>query len=83
VAAERFAWDHTTVLNIVFLVAFAGLYWVHRNRERFGPQQQYAIDPVCGMQVEKSHPGATLETDHGREYFCSGHCRKRYAERVR
>jgi uncharacterized membrane protein YraQ (UPF0718 family) len=78
VAAEHFAWDHTTVLNIIFLCGFATLYWVHRHRDRFGTHQQYAVDPVCGMQVEKSHPGATLATPHGRVYFCSGRCRNAF-----
>jgi uncharacterized membrane protein YraQ (UPF0718 family) len=78
VAPERFSWDHTTALNIAFLVGFAGLYWVHRNRDRFGSQQQYAVDPVCGMQVERAHAGATLTTAEGRLFFCSDRCRAHF-----
>jgi len=83
VAPERFAWDHTAILNIVFLSGFAVLLWVHLNRERFGPQTTFAIDPICGMQVERANPGAIFETDDGREYFCSGGCRDKYAGSVR
>ena len=52
------SWNYTTILNIVFLFVLAGLYWLHRNRERFGGGRDVARDPVCGMQVDKHHPGA-------------------------
>jgi uncharacterized membrane protein YraQ (UPF0718 family)/YHS domain-containing protein len=78
IAPEHFAWDHTTVLNIVFVVLFAGLLWLHTHRDRFGPITTHAQDPVCGMQVERANPGAVLDATGGRLYFCSGHCRERY-----
>jgi hypothetical protein len=81
IASEHFAWDHTTYLNILFLLAFAGLIWVHRHRDRFGRLDAHAQDPVCGMQVERANPGAVLETARGRVYFCSGHCRDKYVEK--
>jgi hypothetical protein len=83
VAPERFAWDHTAILNIVFLAGFAVLLWVHLHRDRFGAQTSFAIDPVCGMQVERAYPGAILDTDDHREYFCSGGCRDKYAGSLR
>jgi hypothetical protein len=79
VASEHFGWDHTAALNIAFGIAFAGLLWVHRHRDRFGPQSAVATDPVCGMQVEVANPGASIDTASGRLYFCSGRCRDRYA----
>src|SRR5579875_3169765 len=78
VAPDRFAWNYTTILNIVFLVIFAGIYWLHRNKRRFGGGQDFARDPVCGMQVEKQNPGATLHTEDGTVYFCSDHCKEHY-----
>jgi uncharacterized protein len=77
IAPERFSWDHTTVLNIGFLVLFAGLLWIHRHRDRFGSEQTFAHDPVCGMQVERANPGAMAEVDGVPTYFCSEHCRDR------
>src|SRR5206468_4991898 len=74
-----FGWNYTTVLDVVALIAFAYLYWLYRNRERFGGGAAYAKDPVCGMQVEKAHPGAVLDLDGERIYFCSDHCRERFA----
>jgi uncharacterized membrane protein YraQ (UPF0718 family)/YHS domain-containing protein len=78
ISPEHFAWNYTTWLNLVFLVVLAGLIWIHAHRDRFGPNTTHAHDPVCGMQVERANPGAVLDTDEARIYFCSGHCQERY-----
>jgi len=83
IAPEHFSWNCTAVLNIIFLVVFAGIYWPHRNRQRFGGGREFARDPVCGMQVEKQNPGATLREDGRTAYFCSGRCRDRYQREKR
>jgi uncharacterized membrane protein YraQ (UPF0718 family)/YHS domain-containing protein len=83
VAPERISWNYTTILNIVFLVVFAGIYWLHRNKDRFGGGRDFARDPVCGMQVEKQNPGAVLRSEEETVYFCSDHCRKRYRAEAR
>src|SRR4051794_6164037 len=79
VGRDIWGWNYTTVLDIIALLAFAGLYLLYRNRDRLGGGAAYAKDPICGMQVEKAHPGAVLEVDGERIYFCSDHCRERYA----
>jgi uncharacterized membrane protein YraQ (UPF0718 family)/YHS domain-containing protein len=79
IAPDHVSWNYTTILNIVFLFVLAGLYWLHRSRERFGGGQEVARDPVCGMQVDKHHPGAVLRTGGHTTYFCSEHCRERYS----
>jgi len=78
IVETRFQWNYTTFLNIVFLGVFAVLYWLYRNRERLGGGLGYAIDPVCGMQVQTanapahaSHRGATFS-------FCSDRCLERF-----
>jgi uncharacterized membrane protein YraQ (UPF0718 family)/YHS domain-containing protein len=78
IAPEHFGWDHTAVLNIVFIIGFAGLFWLHRHRDRFGSDDTHAYDPTCGMQVERARAGAVLDAADGRLYFCSGQCRERY-----
>jgi len=80
IAPERFGWDYTTILNIVFLAVLAAVYWLHRQRDRFGGGQDVARDPVCGMQVEKQNPGAVLQADGHPVYFCSEHCRDRFLD---
>ena len=77
VAPTHFSWDYTTYLNIVFLALFGLLYWAYRNRERLGGGRGYALDPVCGMQVETAHARATAVHEGQRYYFCSDRCRER------
>jgi uncharacterized membrane protein YraQ (UPF0718 family)/YHS domain-containing protein len=78
IAPEHFSWNYTSILNIVFLVVFAGIYWLHRNKDRFGGGSRFARDPVCGMQVEKQNPGAVLHENGQTLYFCSRHCHDGY-----
>ncbi|HEU0168127.1 MAG TPA: permease [Chloroflexota bacterium] len=77
-APEGFQWNYTTVLNIVFLAVFGVLYWLSRNQQRFGGGLGYALDPVCGMQVEIAHAPARAERDGRTYYFCSDHCREHF-----
>jgi uncharacterized protein len=78
VAPAHFSWDYTAYLNITFLVLFAVLYWAYRNRERLGGGGGTALDPACGMQVEKANAPASVVVDGQRTYFCSDHCRHRF-----
>jgi uncharacterized membrane protein YraQ (UPF0718 family)/YHS domain-containing protein len=73
-----FQWNYTTVLNLIFLVVFAALYWLYRNRERFGSGARYAIDPICGMQVDKDLAPARTTFDGETVYFCSDRCHDRF-----
>jgi uncharacterized protein len=78
VATEGVRWDHTTILNIIALIAFAVLYWLYRNRDRFGGGASYAKDPACGMQVDKALAPATAVRRGQNYYFCSDHCRQHF-----
>ena len=79
IAPEHLSWNYTTILNIVFLVVLAGIYWLHRSQERLGGGRDVARNPVCGMQVDTGNPGAALRADGQTTYFCSEHCRDRYS----
>jgi uncharacterized protein len=78
IVTTAFQWNYTTVLNIVFLVVFGALYWTYRNRERLGGGRGYALDPVCGMQVEAARAPASCEHDGQQFYFCSDRCREKF-----
>jgi YHS domain-containing protein/uncharacterized membrane protein YraQ (UPF0718 family) len=78
IAPASFQWDYTTVLNIIFLVVFGMLLWLSRNQQRFGGGQGYALDAVCGMQVETAHAPASAEYAGQRYYFCSDRCHDRF-----
>jgi uncharacterized protein len=73
--------NYTTVLDVVALVVLAGIYWLYRSRDRFHGGAGYAKDPVCGMQIEKAHPGAISLHADATVFFCSDHCRERYDAR--
>jgi YHS domain-containing protein len=78
IVETSFRWNYTTFLNIAFLGGFAVLFWLHRNRERLGGGQGYAIDPICGMQVETANAPAVAHHDGRALYFCSDRCRERF-----
>jgi len=78
IAPAHFSWNYTTYLNIVFLALFGLLYWAYRNRERLGGGGGYALDPVCGMQVEAANAPAVTDHAGRRVYFCSDRCRDRF-----
>ena len=78
IAAAHFAWNYTAILNLIFLGAFATIWMLSRNRERFGGGGGYAIDPVCGMQVEVAHAPASVRFEGSSIYFCSDHCKERF-----
>ena len=73
-------WNATTLLDVVALVVLAGIVVLYRQRERLGAGANLAVDPICGMTVDMTHPGAVLVGDDGTTtYFCSDHCKHRYA----
>jgi uncharacterized membrane protein YraQ (UPF0718 family)/YHS domain-containing protein len=78
IVSTSLQWNYTTVLNIIFLFGFGALFWTYRNRERLGGGRGYAIDPVCGMQVEAAHAPASCERDGMQIYFCSDRCREKF-----
>ncbi len=80
IVPDRLTLDYTTVLNIVFRLLFAMLYVLYLNRERLGGGTRYAIDPVCGMQVEKTSAPAKAVTGGRTFWFCSDRCRDRFMQ---
>jgi len=79
VVEPAFHWNYTTFLNLGFLVVFAGIFFLYKNREKLGGGRGYALDPVCGMQVETAHAPARAEHAAQAFYFCSDRCLDRFA----
>ena len=77
IAPSHFAWNYTSFLNLVAIAVSGVVVWLARQRDTGG---SYAQDPVCGMQVEKAHPGATLEHEGSTVYFCAPRCAERFAK---
>src|SRR5438445_480640 len=78
IVETTFHWNYTTFLNIAFLAVFAVLYWLYRHRDRFGGGVGYAIDPVCGMQVQTANAPAHTSHERRNYWFCSDRCRERF-----
>ena len=78
----QFAWNYTTFLNLAFIAIGGYLYWLYRNRARFGGGAGYAIDPMCGMQVQTANAPARRSRDGIDFYFCSDHCAERFTRQV-
>ena len=83
IAPDAFGVNVTTLLDIVAIIVLAGFWWLARNRRRFGGGALYAIDPVCGMQVERATAPARTISGGDRVYFCSDHCRDRFKSGTR
>ena len=77
--SDAFALNYTSALDMVAVAALAAVLWQYRRRRAAGGSPGYAIDPVCGMQVEIANAPASLELDGQRVYFCSDRCRDRMA----
>jgi uncharacterized membrane protein YraQ (UPF0718 family)/YHS domain-containing protein len=82
IVTTHFEWNYTTFLNIAFIGVLGALYYLYRNRERFGGGAGYAIDPICGMQVETANAPAHVVRDGIDVWFCSDRCRDRYERTV-
>jgi uncharacterized membrane protein YraQ (UPF0718 family) len=85
IATQHFAWDHTTVLNIVMIAVLAGAVRLRRQSSGRGGHAEpgdsatpYARDPVCGMQVERAHATTLAMPDRRIVSFCSTGCRDHY-----
>ena len=78
VRSAHFDWDYTTFLNIVFVAVGAAVWWLARNKSRFGGGDGYAIDPICGMQVRTADAPASTVFEGRTIYFCADRCRTRF-----
>ena len=78
ISTAHFEWNYTTFLNILFILIAGGVWWLARNRERFGGGEGYAIDPVCGMQVRVADAPAIIVHAGQKYYFCADRCREKF-----
>jgi YHS domain-containing protein len=82
VVGDTLRWDATTVADLVALATLAGVWWLARRRTNERPEEQaYAIDPVCGMQVEKALAPARAGVGGVDFWFCSEGCRDAFVSR--
>ncbi len=80
--ARGFSWNYTSYLNIIFLLIFVALYILYRNQSRLSQQSNFAIDPICKMQVSISNAPASILGASGDYYFCSDGCKERFQTKM-
>ena len=56
------------------LAALATAWYVDRNKERFGGGEGYAIDPVCGMQLDINPTTLHRQKGQTHAWFCGPKC---------
>jgi len=71
--ASKIGNNLTTWLDIGAIVIGAILLWLFYTRD-VSDKSPFAIDPICGMQVEKVTAAASTEKDGVRYYFCAPGC---------
>lgn len=77
-AGGNFALGWTLWLNVAAAVVLVTLWLLARSAKSSG---RVATDPICGMTVDTSAPGATRRAEHEDYYFCSPRCAERFDER--
>ncbi|MGA2873406.1 MAG: permease [Candidatus Dormibacteria bacterium] len=78
IASHALAWNFTTLLDLTALLALAAIVFLALRFGRSGTEDRHAIDPVCGMQVERALAPARLVHQGQEFHFCSDQCRDRF-----
>ena len=76
---NQIGWNYTTVLNILALALIVWIYWMYRTRDKSSPDQLFAQDLICGMQVRISDAPASYVHEGKSYYFCMPGCRDSFA----
>jgi hypothetical protein len=77
IAHPMFSWNYTTYLNLAFIAVFGVIVWLSRQHND-ASDDAYAIDPVCGMQVQKANAPAHRRVNGEDYWFCSDRCAERF-----
>ncbi|MGA8427453.1 MAG: permease [Candidatus Dormiibacterota bacterium] len=78
IALHALGWNWTTGLDLVAVAALAGCFVLARQGRSTAQRGAYAVDPVCGMQIERGTAPARAEHQGQPLYFCSDRCLDRF-----
>jgi uncharacterized membrane protein YraQ (UPF0718 family)/YHS domain-containing protein len=79
-APEQITWNYTTFLNVAATACLAVLFVLRRHKVRSEDQSGFAVDPVCGMQVEIMSAPARSTRGPQTFYFFSDGCRDKWEQ---
>jgi hypothetical protein len=80
IALHALGWNITTGLDLAALFLLLGSFLIIRGVPISDPQGLFALDRVCGMQVERSSAPARFTGEGRTIYFCSDRCRDRFQQ---
>ena len=75
----KIGFNYTTVLNVIALGLIIWIFWMYRTRDKSSPDQIFAQDLICGMQVRISDAPASYVHEGKSYYFCMPGCRDSFA----
>lgn len=78
--SKHFGVNATTILNAIALILAAAIYYFYKNPPA-SVSNEFAQDPICGMQVRKSDAPASLLQDGVMYYFCMEGCKEAFISR--
>lgn len=70
---DHFSWNTTAALNLIALILLLAVVLLYRANK--GKSAEFAIDPVCGMQVRISEAPAHARVHGVDYYFCMEGCK--------
>jgi uncharacterized protein len=78
IAVHVLGWNWTTGLDLMALAALAACFVLARQGRSSTAKGPHAVDPVCGMQIERDTAPARTEYQGQNFYFCSDRCLERF-----
>jgi len=78
---KHFGLNATTILNAVALILAALVYYFYKQPDS-SVDNDFAQDPICGMQVRKSDAPASWPHDGVMYYFCMQGCKDAFMNQV-
>jgi uncharacterized membrane protein YraQ (UPF0718 family)/YHS domain-containing protein len=76
--SSHFALNITLVLNFFALIIISGMIYAYFRKPT--ENSEFAIDPVCGMQVRKNDAPAHLKIEDTDYYFCMEGCMLHFSQ---
>ena len=76
-SGSHFGLNGTTALDSIAFILLAGIVYLYRTRE-VDSSHDFAMDPICGMQVRKADAPATASVDGIDYYFCMEGCKESF-----
>lgn len=78
IAVHALGWNLTTGLDLAAVAALAAFFVLARRGRSTGTRDLYALDPACGMQIERDTAPARTEYHGQKFFFCSDRCLDRF-----